>query len=697
MSITKVKNTKVENRYFNRELSWLQFNARVLQEAADKTVPLLERLRFLGIFSNNLDEFFKVRYATIKRIVEAGKGGKSELGGISSKELLEEITTIVIEQQATSLRILHTIEEQLKKENIFIIDETEVSASQGKFISEYFIRKVSPALVTIMIGELEQFPELKDSAAYLAIKMVMSKEDKTFESKLNYALIEIPRSIERFVVLPPEGDKQYIILLDDLIRHCLKNIFSIFKYDSISAHMIKITRDAELDIDSDLSRSFIDKISKSVKERSAGDPVRFVYDKSIEKETLRFLLFKMGIDATDSIIPGGRYHNRRDYMDFPSLGKSDLLYEKIVPLPIPGLSLQGSLFDRISEKDYLLYAPYQSFSYVVKFLREAALDPKVRSIKITIYRLAEVSHIASSLINAAKNGKKVTVQIELQARFDEEANIGYAEQMQSEGVRLIFGVKGLKVHCKACIIERFENDKINRYGIISTGNFNESTARIYTDYTLFTANQKICKEINKVFDFFEVNYKIKKYRHLIVSPHYTRNALYALIEAEIQNKKKGLPNGIKLKLNSLSDFRMIDKLYKASREGVKIQLIIRGICCLIPGVKGMSENIEVISIVDKFLEHPRIFIFENAGDVKAYLSSADFMGRNLDNRVEITCPIYDEDIKREIIETFEISWQDTAKARKISEKQNNAYRKSNNGTVRSQFKLYEYYQEKLNT
>ena len=694
----KIENLdSTKNEYRNRELSWLQFNARVLQEAEDHSVPLIERLRFLGIFSNNLDEFFKVRYATVRRIVEAGKGGRSFLGGISASDLLEEITQIVIEQQSQSLRILQKIRKELHKENIYIINETEVTKSQSEFILDYFIRKVSPALVTIMIGELEKFPSLKDSAAYLAVRMVMKKDDETFQSRSNFALIEIPKIIDRFIVLPQKGDKQYIIILDDLIRYCLNNIFSIFKYESISAHMIKITRDAELDIDSDLSRSFIEKISKSVKNRSTGDPVRFVYDKSIDAETLQFLLQKMGIDTTDSIIPGGRYHNRRDYMKFPSLGRDDLLYKKIQPLPIKGLSLQGSLLDKIAEKDYLLYAPYQSFSYVVKFLREAALDPKVKSIQITIYRLAQISHIASSLINAAKNGKNVTVQIELQARFDEEANIEYAEQMQSEGVRLIFGVSGLKVHCKACVIERLENDKIKRYAFISTGNFNESTARIYTDYTLFTSNQKIGKEINKVFDFFEVNYKIKKYNHLIVSPHYTRNAMYHLIDTEIQNKKNGKPSGIRLKMNSLSDFKMIDKLYQASRAGVKIKLIIRGICCLKPGIKGMSENIEVISVIDKFLEHPRLFIFENGGDTKIYISSADIMGRNLDNRVEISCPIYDEDIKEELIDTFEISWKDNVKARIISGKALNKYRKDDAEPFRSQFKLYEYYEQKLNT
>ena len=691
----KLNKAPLENSYYNRELSWLQFNARVLQEAEDTTTPLLERLRFIGIFSNNLDEFFKVRYATIKRIADAGKGGRSFLGGIPASELMELITQTVIKQQKTSLGILSGIKEELKKEQIFMINETEVSKSQSKFIADYFLQKVSPAMVVIMIGELKEFPSLKDSAAYLAVKMEMAKDDTTFESKNNYALIEIPKNVERFVELPTQDGKKYIIILDDLIRYMLHKIFSIFKYDRISAHMIKITRDAALDIESDLSKSFIDKISKSVKNRSDGAPVRLVYDKTIDDETLSFLMDKMGIKNSDSINPGGRYHNRRDYINFPSLGRQDLQYEKIIPLNVPGLSLVGSLLDKVAKKDYLLHAPYQSFSYVVKFLREAALDPTVKTIKITIYRLAEVSHIASSLINAVKNGKEVTVQIELQARFDEQANIHYAEQMQREGVKLIFGVAGLKVHCKICVVERMEEGKLKKYSFISTGNFNESTARIYTDYTLFTANQKIGKELNRVFDFFEVNYKIKEYKHLIVSPHYTRTAIYDLIETEIFNTMQGKKSGIKLKLNSLSDSRLIDRLYAASRAGVKIQLIVRGICCLIPGVKAMSENIEVISVVDKFLEHPRLYIFENDGAPKIYISSADFMRRNLDTRVEISCPIYDQQIKEEILETFAICWSDNVKARCITQKQDNLYRKNNNPKVRSQFALYAYYKNKL--
>lgn len=689
------------NQYINRELSWLQFNERVLQEAADETTPLIERLRFLGIFSNNLDEFFKVRYATVKRIDLAGKGGKSVLGGIKASKLLEEITDIVIEQQSTSLKILDKIQTQLRDHNIFIINEEEVSESQRKFVKDFFLQKVSPALVTIVLNDLAELPLLKDSAAYLAVKMVMTEEtprkgisNRPIKEK-KYILIEIPRSIERFVVLPKEGEKQYVILLDDLIRFNLHSIFNIFQYESISAHMIKITRDAELDIESDLSKSFIEKISSSVKERIQGDPVRFVYDMNIGEDTLGYLMNKMGIDATDSVIPGGRYHNRRDYMNFPSLGNEDLFYKVNDPLPIPGLVLQASLLNEITKKDFLLHAPYQAFQYTVKFLREAALDPKVRTIKITIYRLAKISHIASSLINAVKNGKKVTVQIELQARFDEEANIRYAKQMQQEGVNLIFGVPGLKVHSKMCIIEREEEGKLKKYGLISTGNLNESTARIYTDLTLFTANEEILKEVNKVFDFFETNYKVSRYKHLLVSPHYTRSALVKLISREIHNAKIGKPAGIKLKLNSLSDYPLIDKLYEASREGVKIKLIVRGICCLIPGVVGMSENIKAISIVDKYLEHPRVYIFENGGNPRVYISSADWMTRNMDNRVEVSVPIYDESIKKEIMETFEICWSDNVKARVFSLKQDNAYKKDDNPPLRSQFVLYDYYAEKL--
>ncbi|MGM0635983.1 MAG: polyphosphate kinase 1 [Bacteroidota bacterium] len=682
----------IENKYVNRELSWLQFNERVLQEAADESVPLLERLRFIGIFSNNLDEFFRVRYALVKRIDSENEEGNKQIKGFDTGRLLKEITQIVIKHQADSLEILSDIKKKLEPHNIFIINEKQVDEEQAIFLKDFFLQKVSPALVTIMLNNLDNVPKLKDSAAYLAVKMIQKENDT---KSTRYILIEIPSSINRFIEIPSANENKYIILLDDLIRYNLDAIFNIFDYESISAHMIKITRDAQLDMEGDFSKSYIDKILESVKDRVDGDPVRFVYDKTIDQDTLDFLLEKMQIDDADSIIPGGRYHNRRDYMKFPSLGAKHLLYDKIQPLPIEGLTIQGSLLKNIAQKDYLLYAPYQTFSYTVKFLREAALDPKVKAIGITIYRLAEVSHIASSLINAAKNGKMVTVSIELQARFDEANNIKYAERMQREGIKLIFGVTGLKVHAKACFIERLENEKVKRYGFISTGNFNENTAKIYTDYTLFTSHQGIMKDIKKVFDFFEVNYKIKKYKHLIVSPHYTRSTFERLINSEIRNHKEGKPAGIQLKMNSLSDYEMIDKLYEASRAGVKIKLIVRGICCLIPGVKGMSENIEAISVVDKFLEHTRLYIFENAGDKKFFISSADFMRRNLESRVEITCPIYDEGIKEELQDTFDICWKENVKARFFSQENKNNYRQPNGKSVRSQFETYNYYLNKI--
>lgn len=694
---------KTKNTYVNRELSWLKFNARVLQEAADEKVPLLERLRFAGIFSNNLDEFFKVRYATVKRVA-MNESSDKELG-VHAKELLEEITKEVIQLQDESLSIINTITEELEKEQIFIVNEKTLLPEHEAFVNTYFYDKVRPALFTIILNDLEKFPQLKDDVAYLAVKMTLKEDEKAsgvqkffsskaYKEKIQYALIELPTTLNRFIELPQVDDKHYIIMLDDVIRFCLHLIFSIFNYESLSANMIKITRDAELDIDDDLSKSFVEKISSSVEDRRKGAPVRFVYDKTIDKDTLHFLIEKMGIVNTDSVIPGGRYHNRRDYMSFPSLGRTDLTYAPIHPLPVKGLTSEESLLKKIAEKDYLQFTPYHTFSNIIWFLREAALDPKVKSVKITIYRLAKNSQVVNSLINAVKNGKKVTVQIELQARFDEESNIRYAEQLKAEGVKLIFGVRGLKVHSKICVIEREEGKGIKRYGFISTGNFNESTAKVYTDYTLFTANQDILKEVNKVFNFFETNYNIQKYKHLIVSPHYTKKILKQLIEEEIKNAKAGKEAYIKLKMNNITSYKMIDKLYEASRAGVKIQMIVRGICCLVPGIEGMSENIEVISIVDKFLEHPRLFIFGNNGNPKVYISSADWMTRNISFRVEVGCPIYDETIKQELIDTFEISWADNVKARVIDQAQDNHYRPHTLPAQRSQVALYEYYLQK---
>ncbi len=683
----------VAPKYINREISWLDFNARVLQEANDNNVPLIERLRFLGIFSNNLDEFFQVRYATVKRIAQSSKTGKKVFAGRSATVLLKEITAKVIKLQSESLEILNGIYQEMEAENIFFIDHNEVQKEQEAFLKNYFIQNVNPALVTIILSNTQN-QDLTDNKAFLVVTMEIEEEG----GPPIYALIEIPKNTKRFIVLPKKSDgKQYIMMLDDLIRYHFHMIFSFFNYKKIQAHMVKITRDAELDLEEDVSISYVEKITMSVKDRMISDPVRLVYDNEIPEETLRFVMDKLNIDSTDGLIPGGKYHQRRDYMDFPSLDRPDLLYSSIPKLPIPGLSLEENILDAIAKKDYLLYAPYQDFSYVIKFLREAALDPTVKSIKITIYRLSKASHIVSALINAAKNGKKVLVQIELQARFDEKNNINFAEKLEAAGVRLIFGIPGLKVHSKICIIERIQQNKNKRYGFVSTGNFNESTAKIYTDYTLFTANQKILKEVNKVFNFLEVSYKLKKYKHLIVSPHYSASILSKLIDQEIENKKNGLPSGISLKLNNITNYPLVDKLYEASQAGVKIKMMVRGICCLVPGVKGLSENITVLSVVDKFLEHPRVLIFENGGEKKIYLSSADFMTRNIENRVEVACPVYDKEIQKQILDTFDLSWNDNTKARIVNQHPQNKMVTPKKGAPmqRSQWTIYDYYKNKL--
>ena len=674
----------MKNKYLNREISWLDFNARVLQEASDIKVPIIERLRFLGIFSNNLDEFFQVRYATVKRIAESGvekDNGKNK----KAINLLDQITNKVIRLQTKSSKILDSIQLSLKKEGIYFINENEVNESQKEFLKDFFLRKISPALVTIILSKKKKY-DFTDNKAFLIAKMSFKKQDNI------HAIVEIPENISRFVVLPKISNKQYIMLIDDIIRYHLKIIFSYYNYKKIDTHMVKITRDAEMDIDDiDLSKSYIKKISEYVNKRKYSNPVRLVYDKDISKSTLDFIIKKLKVTSNDSLIPGARYHQRRDYMDFPDLSRQDLMYEQKKALNILNFHIEANLLTQISKKDFLMYTPYHSFSYLVAFLRQSAIDPNVKSIKITLYRLSKNSNVISALINAAKNGKKVLVQIELQARFDEENNIRVSEMLEAAGVELIFGVKGLKVHSKICLIERRENNKNKFYGFISTGNFNESTAKVYTDYTLFTANQSILKDVSKVFEFLKVNYKIQKYKHLIVSPHYTSSMLFSMIDNEIENSKKGKKSGIILKLNSLTSYKFVDKLYEANNSGVKIKLIIRGICCLIPNLKNLSENIEIISVVDKYLEHPRVYIFENGGDKKVYISSADLMTRNLDNRVEVACPIYQKDLKKQVIDTIKISLNDNVKSRLINLNKQNEFVENKNKKIRSQWDTYDYF------
>lgn len=662
----------------NRELSWLSFNERVLQEAEDETVPLIERIKFLGIFSNNRDEFFRVRVATLKRFIKYPKK-TVKLIGENPESLLNNIQKVVIEQQKKFEQVYQKIIKKLGQHNISIINEKQITLQQGLFIKKFFHEKVMPLLFPIMVDNASKFPYLKDKSGYLFVKL--GRNDNIKKNK--YALIEVPTtSISRFVVLPKEKEKKFIILLDDVIRYCLNDVFNNFIYDYIEAYNIKITRDAEIDMDNDLSKSFVEKISKGLKDRKKGQPVRLVYDSEIAPDMLAFIMKRIKLNKEDNPIPGGRYHNFKDFMSFPNIGDPDLSYKKISALKHPdlkskqaGMEVQPSFFKVLKKKDILLTFPYQTFDHIIDLLREASIDPKVQSIKITLYRVAKNSSVVKALINAIKNGKQVTAIVELQARFDEEANIYWANKLQEEGAKVIYGVPGLKVHTKLFLITRKEGDKIVNYAHVGTGNFNRDTAGVYTDHSLLTADKRITAEVAKVFNFYSDNFKTGIYKHLLVSPFFMRKQIVQLINKEIQNAKKNRPASIILKLNNLVDPAMIKKLYEASSEGVKIKLIIRGICSLVAGVKGLSENIEAISIVDKFLEHSRVLIFYNGGDEKYFLSSADWMARNFDFRSEVAVPIYDKSIQEQLKKIIDILWQDNTKARILGSKQDNEYRK----------------------
>jgi polyphosphate kinase len=681
----------LEKKIINRELSWLSFNERVLQEAIDPNVPLVERFRFLGIFSNNLDEFFKVRVATIKRMIDV-----EETTGLKNREkpkkILNAIQQKVILLQKKFEQTYQDLIAELAEQDIHIIREDHLNEEQSSYVRKYFQNEVLSVITPVMLHNVKEFPQLRDKSIYLAIKLTSSERATDPE----YALIEIPSDeIGRFVVLPSSGDKQYIILLDNVIRFCLDDIFGIFQYDQFEAYTIKLTRDAELDIDNDLSKSFLEIIDSSVSDRQSGQPVRFVYDSSMPADLLYYLKNKLKLDEEDNLIPGGRYHNFKDYMNFPNLGGKEMVYTPTPSIPHPLIQPHRSILEVIKNQDVLLHFPYQKFDHYINLLREAAIDPDVKSVNITLYRVATNSRVINALISAAMNGKKVTVIIELQARFDEKSNIFWARMLEEAGARVKFGLPGLKVHCKLSLITRREGKKTVRYATVGTGNFNEATAAIYGDLTLMTHDSRITEEVEKIFNFFEATYKNYKYKHLLVSPLIMRNRFYNLIDNEIKNAKAGRKAYIIMKVNALVDSEVIKKLYQANAAGVRIQAIIRGMCSLTPGVPGLSDNIEVISIVDKFLEHARIFVFCNDNNEKYFISSADWMPRNLDHRIEVACPVYDPGLQQEIRDILEIQLRDNVKARIINETQDNRYRvPTGTRKVQSQMELYKYYQKK---
>lgn len=677
----------------NRELSWLSFNERVLQEAMDSTVPLVQRLRFVGIFSNNLDEFFRVRVASVKRIAALSPSSKKKQESLTPEELLREIQNqVVVLQQKMENTYLQILSETAQK-GLHIVNEKQLSADQTDWLKAYFSEHIRSLLIPLMLNKRTKLPLLQDDSLYLGVKMSKTtKNSLTF----SYAIIEIPfKAIPRFLVLPQTvKDITQLIYIDDVIRLCLDRIFFMFDFDTIEAYSFKISRDAELDLDDDLSKSLMEKMKESLRKRPYGRPIRLTYDASMPTDLHWLIMQKLGIKATDNVIPGGRYNNLRDLMDFPHVRPDleDLLYH---PHYHPDLKLYSSILQVIKEQDIFLNYPYQSFTHFIDFLIEAAIDPHVKEIYISLYRVANHSKVINALANAARNNKKVTVMIELQARFDENANIHWSNLLQSENVRVLHGVEGMKVHSKVVLIKRKEGKKMQRYAYVGTGNFNETTAKLYSDFGLFTAHEGIAEDIEKVFDFLENPSLRFECKHLLVSPYRMRERIELFIEKEIENAKNKKEAFILLKMNSLVDPDMIKLLYKAGNAGVKIRMVVRGICCLQPEVQGVSENIQCISIVDKLLEHARMMIFCNGGKNKYYISSADFMSRNLDRRVEVAAPVYDKKIQQVLRNVFEIQWKDNTKARSVSPYNLNKYirRDSNDKKIRSQAELYSYFGE----
>ena len=681
-----------KHKFIPRDISWLSFNARVLQEANDPSVPLKERIRFLGIFSNNTDEFFRVRVATLRRMTQIGK--KNMHMEEDPQKILDDIQMVVLQQQNEFNRIWQGILEELENEKIYLVNEKQLNGSQQEFVRKFFEEEVRSNVIPLLVESIPQFPYLREKSIYLGV--VMRKTNSAYEQK--YALIEIPtKALGRFVLLPSTTGQQYIILLEDVIRFNLPSIFSYFGFDHFDSHIFKVTKDAEIDIDSDISTSLIQKIEKGIKNRRKGKTVRFVYDKEMDAGMLEYLIRKLNLSRKDNIIPGGRIHNFRHFMDFPdvfnarSQRRSSFIH--------PALSQSVRVTDVILEKDVLLSFPYHSFNPVIDLLREAAIDPHVTVIKITLYRLAQNSKIINALINAVRNGKEVVVMLELKARFDEEANLAWKDRLEEEGVKVLIGVDNMKVHAKVCIIRKRVADQVIQYGFVSTGNLNESTARVYGDHCLLTSNRNVMGDINRIFNFLE-NAKsgfepLKLCQTLLVCPTNMRQELTALINREIKNAKANKEASITLKLNSLSDADLIEKLYDAAQAGVVVKMVVRGIFCAVVENSKFKNAITAISIVDEYLEHARVMIFHNDGKEKVFISSADWMVRNLDHRVEAAIPVTDKDIIAELKDIISIQLQDNVKARWLDKELSNTYVPTDqHHKVRSQIEIYNYLQQK---
>jgi len=678
------------NNYRSKELSWLSFNERLLQEAEKQTVPLIERIKFLGIYSNNLDEFFRVRVAILKRIAQLDSN--TFLDGGYPLDILKEIRLLVQKQQERFGKIYAGLIKELAENDIHLINEEQLTPEQGEFVLEYFQNKVRPKLMPIIVAKSRNVPDLKDDAIYLAVELHCEPDDK-----IEYALVKIPSSQNRFVQLPSEGKKQYIILLDDIIRYELKNIFYMFNVTKSKAYTFKLTRDAELNIDDDLANSYVDKISRSLEKRKDAAPVRFVCDRDLPEEYLKLLSRKLHLSKDDAVIKGGRYHNFKDFMSFPKIGVKSLNYPDLSHIPHKDLPRGESTLAKIKEKDILLHFPYQSFLNFIDLLQEASIDPNVESIKITIYRVAKNSSVMNALINAARNGKKVTAILELQARFDEKANIKWSDKLMVAGVRVIYGVTGLKVHSKLCSIVRKEKRTLVHYACIGTGNFNEDSANVFSDHLLMTAHQEIAKEVSSIFDFFDKNYQRSRHKHLLVSPFTLRGKVTQLIQNEISLAKAGKKGMIYIKVNNLVDATLIKKLYAAKKAGVDVRLNVRGMFSAITTFDTKENTIPAIGMIDRFLEHSRMYVFGNDGDPQIYISSADIMSRNLDRRIEVACPIYEPELKIELLQMLELQWKDNTAARVLDKNLSNKIKTGGRKKIRSQIEFHKYLQKSHQT
>ncbi|GAB3530885.1 polyphosphate kinase 1 [Pontibacter brevis] len=684
MEKEKEKRATPDYPLINRELSWLAFNYRVLQEAKDKNVPLLERIRFMAIFSSNLDEYFKVRVATLKRLIKLKEKTRKKLDEDPS-ETFEQIMKEVKRQQEEFGQVFREgILADLRKHDIHLLTEHDLNPEQQEWVQDYFGESVHPLLQPIILDETQTHLFLQDQTVYLGIKMREPKEEGLKPER--FAMLEIPtkKHGSRFVKLPTVDDQRYVMFIDDVIRFCLPKIFE--RYQQFDSHAVKVSRDAELDIEEEVSGNLMAKIRKSLKKREIGYPARLLYDPETPQDLLDMMMAHTGI-TEDELVEGSKYHNFRDFFQFPDFNLPELKYTPQPTLVHPQLEQEPSMLDAMQGQDYLVHYPYQSFDYVLRLFNEAAEDPKVTSMSATLYRVADKSAIAKALAKGAKNGKLVTVVVELKARFDEESNIFWAGKLQKAGANVIFGVPELKVHSKLGLITRNENGRMVNYAYLSTGNYNEDTSTIYADHALFTSDERLTKDVEQVFNFFIDRNPDKKFRHLLMAPLNMREGFVKMIDREMKNAKKGLPARLILKMNALQDERMIRKLYAASQAGVKIDLIVRGICCLEPGVEGVSENIAVRCIVDRYLEHARVYIFHNNGDEQYYVASADWMTRNLNRRVEVAFPLLQPHLIQQVRSIIDLQLADDTKARRPD---NSYLRDGDESNVRSQYATYDY-------